>query len=353
MSRKLAGGASRVSSLPPVLDVLLVTGCVPPVPCGVGHYAARLREALEAAGVRAGIEVVGHGAELNRLSERVAAERPPVVHVMYPTRGYGRRLFPLKFARAVRPARMLLHVHEYTNNHWLRRMLVRAMAKRAWRVVVTTEYEREALARFDPRVVPLGATVVADPARLPALPKPRASPEPVEVVFFGFITPKKGVATLIEACSQTGARLRLLGETPPDFADYAESMARLAESKGVALERAGAVPDDRVVHEIQRSDICALPFGEGASARHTTLFTALASGVPVITTTGADVATGLRDGENALLIPPGSVNALSAALKRLANDPALRGRLGANGRALASRVGWPDIAKAFAEIYRE
>jgi glycosyltransferase involved in cell wall biosynthesis len=42
----------------------------------------------------------------------------------------------------------------------------------------------------------------------------------------------------------------------------------------------------------------------------------------------------VRDGETALLYPPGDVGALAAALRRLRDDAALRERLGAAAQAL-------------------
>jgi glycosyltransferase involved in cell wall biosynthesis len=39
----------------------------------------------------------------------------------------------------------------------------------------------------------------------------------------------------------------------------------------------------------------------------------------------------LVDGQSALLVPPGDPNALAAAVRQLAEDPALAGRIGAEG----------------------
>jgi glycosyltransferase involved in cell wall biosynthesis len=61
---------------------------------------------------------------------------------------------------------------------------------------------------------------------------------------------------------------------------------------------------------------------------------ALAAGVAVLTTPVGVIGEILRDGETALLVPPGDVPALTAALARLVSDPSLRTRIGQAGHAV-------------------
>jgi glycosyltransferase involved in cell wall biosynthesis len=54
----------------------------------------------------------------------------------------------------------------------------------------------------------------------------------------------------------------------------------------------------------------------------------------------------LRDGEHALLVPPGDAPALAAALRRLAGDGDLRARLGTAARARYLELGAPAAVAA-------
>lgn len=67
------------------------------------------------------------------------------------------------------------------------------------------------------------------------------------------------------------------------------------------------------------------------------LLQASAAGLPIVATRVGGIPEAVREGENGLLVPPGDVPALGAALERLLADPALRTRLGAGGRALVAR----------------
>lgn len=68
------------------------------------------------------------------------------------------------------------------------------------------------------------------------------------------------------------------------------------------------------------------------------LYEAMASGRPVVLVAEGEPASVVREGEAGLVIPPGDTAGLAAALRTLSRDPALRKRLGANGRRTAERL---------------
>lgn len=67
------------------------------------------------------------------------------------------------------------------------------------------------------------------------------------------------------------------------------------------------------------------------------LLQAAAARLPIIASRAGGMPEAVRDGENGILIEPGDVAALAAAMKRLLDDPALRARMGEAGRALVLR----------------
>lgn len=73
------------------------------------------------------------------------------------------------------------------------------------------------------------------------------------------------------------------------------------------------------------------------------LLQAAAARVPIIASRSGGMPEVVRDGENGLLIAPGDVPALAAAINRLLDDADLRRRAGAAGRALILREFSTDV----------
>jgi glycosyltransferase involved in cell wall biosynthesis len=113
------------------------------------------------------------------------------------------------------------------------------------------------------------------------------------------------------------------------------------------------IDDAGVARQYARAEVAVVPsLYEGFSIP---ALQAMSSGVPLVTTTaGALPEVAGRNGETALLVPPGDAAALAEAIGRLLDDPALRTRLGEaalrRSRALFS---WEATARATAEVYRE
>lgn len=75
------------------------------------------------------------------------------------------------------------------------------------------------------------------------------------------------------------------------------------------------------------------------------LFAYLAAGRPILAPEAPDTAELLRDGENALLVPPGDPEAAAAALDRIVNDPVLAARLSEGSRRSAGELTWDRRAE--------
>lgn len=137
----------------------------------------------------------------------------------------------------------------------------------------------------------------------------------------------------IEAVARVdGATLLLVGDGP----ERAELEA-LARERGVAAVFTGTVPHGELPELLATMDVCLLLAPPGQAFHYSPLKLAeyFAAGRAVVAPEVAQLADRLTDGVDAVLVPPGDVEALATAIGQLRGDPDRRRQLGAGARAAA------------------
>lgn len=152
------------------------------------------------------------------------------------------------------------------------------------------------------------------------------------------MTMDKGVGTLVAALAQVeGAALGLVGG-PDDMAEALRQQWLAAGLEAGRFHYAGQVLPERVPLYLRAFDVCAMPFPWTEHfayyASPIKLFEYMAAERAVVASDLPALADVIQEGETALLVPPGDVAALAAALRQLRDDPALRDQLGANSARL-------------------
>ncbi len=103
---------------------------------------------------------------------------------------------------------------------------------------------------------------------------------------------------------------------------------------------------------LEKADIFVLP--SHAEGLPIALLEAMGGGIPAVVTAVGAMPTVIDDGVQGKVVPPGDVDALSAALTALVNDPALRQTMGeaARTRCLAD-YGVERSAENYLRLYAE
>lgn len=173
---------------------------------------------------------------------------------------------------------------------------------------------------------------------------------PMRLLFVGRLTPIKGLRVLLEAFAAVHAARPNLSLTLVGDGDDRAHLERLAAPLGGAVTFLGYRSQAEVARALGDADALVLPsFAEGLPV---VLMEALAAGRPVIATRVAGVGELVEDGVSGLLVHAGDVGGLGRAIRRLAEDPALRLRMGQAGRRMVRaefdvRVEAARIARLF------
>jgi len=165
----------------------------------------------------------------------------------------------------------------------------------------------------------------------------------IHLLAVGRLREKKGFPYLIRACEHLRDRgyrftCHIIGEGAQR--ERLETLiAELALQDRVFL--CGALPHSEVLAEYRRATIFILPCIVAANGDRdgipNVLLEAMAMQVPVISTPVSAIPELVEDRESGLLVPPGDVPALAAAIASLIDAPDLRRRLGRQGRAKVGR----------------
>jgi len=169
------------------------------------------------------------------------------------------------------------------------------------------------------------------------LKAPAADDEPY-LLFAGRFVEKKGIDLLIEAMRRLegegpSVRLMLVGDGA-----IAGKLRRAAAGLG-NIEFAGWLPNDELRRRMRGALAVCVPSHEtpegDAEGLPNVVLEAMEAGVPVIGTRHAGIGEAVEDGRTGLLVPPGDVAALTAALRRLADEPETARRMGVAARRVA------------------
>lgn len=299
------------------MRVLLVTGSIPPMRCGVGDYSYSLAKALAVSpenhvgvltsipggkmGKQDGIEIFpvinSWGlVDILKVIKIIQSWSPDIVHIQYPTQGYGNGFLP-----------------------WLLPMISFLMRKN----VVQTWHEgygrRTALKIFLKAIIP-GGLVVVRPQYKDSLPSflrwalwnkryvyiRNASPFPKIfldekeknnlrrkylngqkrlIVFFGFVYPNKGAELLFETADPALDQIVIAGEIV-EGSCYRKKILELASAEPWTekVTITGFLLPAAVAALLSIADAVVLPYRVGGGEWNTSIHAAILQGSFVITT---------------------------------------------------------------------
>lgn len=178
------------------------------------------------------------------------------------------------------------------------------------------------------------------------------------ITFVGGFQPWHGLENLVAAFAQLlpalpQARLLLVGDGP---ARKSLEAAITQHDVANAVTITGFVSQEQVPAFLAAADIAVLPYPELPQELWFSplkLYEYMAAGKAIVASRSGQIAEVLQDGENGLLTPPGSIDALSQAMRTLLQDDALRQRLGRQAQADAvAHHSWKQYIRRLETVYQ-
>jgi glycosyltransferase involved in cell wall biosynthesis len=181
----------------------------------------------------------------------------------------------------------------------------------------------------------------------------RRSPQQGRFLFIGRLAEKKGADVLLEALARvSGARLVILGGGPEEV--HLRSLAAKLEIEH-RVEFLGQRSSGRVIEEMRIAHALVIPSKVARDGDRdgtpVVMAEAMAAGVPIVASDLGGLGEHIRSGESGLLVPPGSVSSLAAALQDLmAGNYDLRRWVEGARRQLESKLDLDSTGRRYREF---
>lgn len=179
-----------------------------------------------------------------------------------------------------------------------------------------------------------------------------------EIIFVGRLVERKGVKYLIEAMAkiqnEIPHHLYIIGDGP-DHQELQQMVDRFNLQNRITLT--GYINDDTLAERFKRCSFFVLPAVydkkgdiEGLGV---VLIEAMSYSKPVIASKAGGIPDIVQDGENGYLVPPGDVETLAKAMKKLASNDNLCRVMGKKAKqTVDEKFNWDTIVHHVMDLYK-
>ena len=362
--------------------ILVINGSASPLKCGVGYYGEALVAALaHSAHVEVltteglgqtipGASQVHHIANwkisrLGAITSLIKSAKPDIVHIQYPAVGYKRELginlLPLWLRLSSRKLPVIVTLHEYYGSVLLGKIRDLITVFAAHKVIVSNEYDRDALPRLIRRktvIVPIGHNFKRAPKNRAAyesfMQQAGLSPNEPTIAYFGFVNASKGVDVLVQAASQIKAQVLILADLNPSdpYQQKIRSLVEAANQQGAHIYVAGFLENTILSQVLQECLLFVLAQPLPLTAKTSTAISAVEHGLVLVSTAARQPRYNFPyiNDKNAALLSRATESEIARVCNELLVNPQKANQL-RNNPELLNYFAWETIAQKHIELY--
>lgn len=234
------------------------------------------------------------------------------------------------------------------------RRIIMEVFRRAQRVVILSDSWLDRLSGIleEERCVVIENPVVA-PSPWPVPQRDEQEPSPIRFVFLGRLEQNKGAYDLLQAFAKVAA-------IHPDVTLVMGGVGNMAYCEGLSADLnirsrvsfPGWVVGEEKARLLREAHVFVLP--SHIEGMPISMLEAMSFGLPMVMCPVGSIPEVVSNGEEAIFVAPGDVDALAAAMARLAADPGLRLSMGErNKEKFACRFSADVIASRVEAMYQE
>jgi glycosyltransferase involved in cell wall biosynthesis len=271
--------------------ILLLTGSIPPQVCGVGDYSKELFDQLQKTENE---YILYHKLSWSfryiwRYLTEIKSLKADLIHIQYPTEGFGYSILPLALMWLLPKRRLILTVHEYSRRTVKAKLFTWLLICSANIVLVSNEEEKDiikqqwSLGRKNVSVIPIGSNIPKSKFANKAFEE-----RGIDFAYFGHIRPLKGIEAFISAVrsltnsKSSPKRFAIIGQSLQRYTVYLEELK--SNAKDLNIEFILNSSNDLTADLLANCKIIYLPFPDGISERRGSLMAAATNGYSVVST---------------------------------------------------------------------
>jgi glycosyltransferase involved in cell wall biosynthesis len=363
--------------------VLLVSGSLPPIRCGVGFYVQRLSRELAAEGVdfsvlsTSGVDEETFSTQLisgwqirklPKLLSIIKDSNADIIHIQYPAVGYGRQLginlLPYVLRIFSRKSTVIVTLHEYFGSRWIGRFRDLITIAPVHKILLTNRADLDALPRRLANrvaVIPLGSSVDRTKPNKKyfdeTLSKHGLDTEKNTLLYFGFSFPTKRLEILADAMREKYLQewqLLLLTTLDPKDKYHRKLLGKIEDNnkgfKRVAVT--GFLTEPEISSILQQGRYFVLPQIPPLTAKSSTAITAIQHNMILISQSArADISLPFAHLKNCYLLESLTAEDVALSIEWLERSPEARNKIKKGMKDLQSYFSWDTIVQKHIKLY--